>query len=572
MRRFIVIGCMIISLIILIWGVIKFRAINTKITRQGFSDVREQRLKDDNTKRADAMPVTAIINPEAGTVPAGDISWDNISGSLNLNTVLIQDNNSRVIYFGSDNAVFKTEDGGQTWRSILLISGQNNAVKFLLNDAEDNNSLYAATGNGLFYSHNQGESWKRIFRGKNYLERECTTLAVLPSGIYLGTKGGLFISKDRGFIWNKQKGKLADSHILSIAVDSREAGYIYVACVHGVFVTKDSGQSWERIFVAKGIEENNGDAQEVIDDQDDEEQVSDIKYITIDRNHPDYLFLAVSKGVYRSVDKGLTWDLLSSRGLVGRDIRFLLISPDSTLYAVTISGIFKYEGQRWHILSLGLESGDVRALGLDKQGNLYAVCDKGLFKAKIVSYKNSIISGYFKNDPEIDEVQKAAIKYAEVEPEKVLRWRKQAAMSAWLPKLSVGMDRDKNKTVSSNIWGTYGTTTTSGKYYAGPDDETRDNNKNWNVSLSWELGDLIWNDAQTSIDTRSRLIVQLRNDILDEVTKIYFERIRVKMEMDNLRIEDRKKRLEKELRLQELTASLNALTGGYFSSRIKGKL
>lgn len=64
-------------------------------------------------------------------------------------------------------------------------------------------------------------------------------------------------------------------------------------------------------------------------------------------------------------------------------------------------------------------------------------------------------------------------------------------------------------------------------------------------------------------------MVQLRDDILDEVTKIYFERLRVKMELDNLSIEDRKKRFEKELKLQELTASLDAFTGGYFSQQIK---
>jgi len=58
---------------------------------------------------------------------------------------------------------------------------------------------------------------------------------------------------------------------------------------------------------------------------------------------------------------------------------------------------------------------------------------------------------------------------------------------------------------------------------------------------------------------------------LDEVTKLYFERIRVKMELDDLRLEDRKKRSEKELKIAELTASIDALTGGYFSKNIKNK-
>jgi len=61
-------------------------------------------------------------------------------------------------------------------------------------------------------------------------------------------------------------------------------------------------------------------------------------------------------------------------------------------------------------------------------------------------------------------------------------------------------------------------------------------------------------------------VVQLRDDILDEVNKVYFERLRVKIELDNLSIEEKNKRAQKQLRLEELTACLDGLTGGYFSS------
>jgi len=509
---------------------------------------------------------------------AKDIIWDDIGReNLNLRTVLVNPDNPKVIYVGSSNAVLKSEDGGVSWRNILSVRGQNKAVNFLLLVSD---SLYAATANGLFYSLNQGKDWKIIFKGKNSLENECTTLAVLPDAMYLGTKGGLFISKDQGHSWYKETAKLGNSHILTIAYNLKETDYIYIACADGVFKSKDSGQTWERTFVTSPTESGNGE-EEVAEDQDEEKQESTIRYVSIDFNNSNYLYLATAKGVYRSLDRGQTWNSFSDDGLLSKEAQFLLVSKESQLYAVTKSGIFEYKGERWQELSLRLAVDKVNFLALDNRDNLYAATSKGLFKANLsyaaAEQEADTISLYSRDEPDINDVQQAAIKYAEVEPEKIIKWRKQAAKRALLPEVTVGMDRDKNKTISKNIWGIYssygtnGNVTAPGRYYIGPDDETNYNNENWGVSLTWDLGDLIWNDDQANIDVRSKLMVQLRDDILDEVTKLYFERLRVKMELDNLSIEDRKKRFEKELKMQELTAMLDALTGGYFSQQLKLK-
>jgi hypothetical protein len=493
-----------------------------------------------------------------------EISWEDIGGgNINLRTVSVHPQNQSIIYIGLDTGLFRTDDGGGNWKNILSLRGQKRAVNFLFFDTKENNSLYVATANGLFYASYEGQHAKRIYQGKNAWENECTALAVLPSAIYLGTKGGLFVSKDKGRSWHRERTQLGNSHILAIAYNAKEPGYIYVACIDGVFKTQDSGQSWGRIFIAKPTENGTDtDAEEENEDRDEEIKFSRIRFISIDPNNPSRLYLGTSRGVYKSQDMGGAWELMPDYGLLNREIKFLLISSQSKIYAVTKSGIFTYNNNRWEELSLRLTAGEVRSLTLDNQDNLYAACEKGFFRMKKEYFskdsKDSTIVMYYKEEPKIAEVQQAAIKYAEVESEKIKEWRKKAKMKAILPKLTVGLDRSE----SSN-YEIY-TSATTHYIYEGPDDKSN----GWDVTLSWELGDLIWNDDQTSIDVRSRLMVELRDDILDEVTKLYFERIRVKMELDNLSIEERKKRFEKELRLQELTASLDALTGGYFSQQL----
>ena len=83
--------------------------------------------------------------------------------------------------------------------------------------------------------------------------------------------------------------------------------------------------------------------------------------------------------------------------------------------------------------------------------------------------------------------------------------------------------------------------------------------------LSWDFANLIWNSDQISIDTRSRLMVQLRQDILEEVTRLYFERRRLCAEFQGNPTSDAILLHERRLRIEEVSAQLDALTGGWFS-------
>jgi len=495
---------------------------------------------------------------------AGEITWDLISkDNLNLTAVLVNPQRPQVIYAGSGNRVIKSVDGGENWRNVLFVKGQNAKVNYLSLSINPKSTLYAATGNGLFKSNDDGENWSRIFRGKDYLESECMALIERSGCIYLGTRKGFFVSKDNGCTWQKQNGDLANSQIFAIAENLKE-NFLFIACSDGVFRSRGSNESWEKVFVESGPESQEVNSEEIIEGNDDAECVSKIKHMAIDTSK-DTVYLATAKGVYYSLDNGSSWNPLSCFGLLEKEIRFLLVSADSVLYCLTKNGVYSYKQERWHELSDGLYSQSFNFLDLDKRGDLYAASEKGLFKARVISensgkIKENIVASYYKNEPKINELRLVAVKYAEVEPEKIERWRKQASRRAFFPRVSAGINRD-----AGDLW----------HWESGSSTKTGDDvlikgrdSLEWDLTLSWDLGEIIWSNAQTSIDVRSKLMVQLREEILDELNKIYFERIRVKMEIDNLSIEDRKKRFEKELKLQELTASLDALTGGYFSRHI----
>ncbi|MDD2927836.1 MAG: hypothetical protein PHE30_03190 [Candidatus Omnitrophica bacterium] len=512
-----------------------------------------------------AIAILAGVGFVFGSCWASEPAWQEISrGVLNVKTALFQPGNPEIIYIGTDKGIFKTEDAGDSWRKVLSIRGDKHNINYLAPGVFDKKTVYAATGGGLFFSTNEGQSWNRVFRGKNSLETDCSAVLLMPDKIYLGTQCGLFVSKDNGRSWHKAPGRLGNSRIFNFAYLPQEPDYLYLACTDGVFKSVNSGKDWERIFSTHPVE-NSAELEEENEDRDEQERHSAIRYITIDPHNPDGIYLATDRGVYRSKDRGKTWELLSEYGLLSRAAQFLLFSDKAQLYAVTKSGVFNYKNERWRELSFKLSGCQINFLALDKEAHLYACTERGLYRMGSgqvdAPADQDIIAQYSKGEPEIQGVQRQAIKYAEVSPEKINFWRKQAAVKAILPKLSAGIGRD-----TGDLWHWEGGSTT--KLYDDVLVKGRDA-LDWDVTLTWDLSELIWNNDQTSIDTRSRLMVQLRDDILDEVNKLYFERLRVKIELDNLQIEDRKKRFEKELRLKELTASLDALTGGYFSNQIQ---
>jgi len=507
--------------------------------------------------------VVVWLTVMVGVLLAEDFAWEDIGReNLNCQSLLVNARESKIIFAGKPGSILKTDNAGKSWRRVLAVKGRFSGINALVMEKDNGNVVYAATGNGLYRTSNLGERWERIFRGKTELENQCTAVLNTAQAIFVGTKAGLFISRDYGRSWYKQQAGIGSDCILNIESTAGQNAAVYLAASSGIFKSLDSGKSWERIYVSNTRRDSEEDTVQDEPEQPDNKPAQ-INFIKADTRKSNLLYFSCARGVYRSLNQGQSWEKLTEYGLLNRDVRMLCLADSSEIFALTASGVFLYRDERWIELSFGLAAGKLNYLVLDNKANIYIAGEKGIYKANPKNNSNSLpvvlLQEYLKSEPKVRDVQEAAIKYAEVSPDKIAQWRKGASRKALLPQVSIGLDRN-----STDLWHWEGGSTTR-----SDDDVLRrgKDNIDWDVSVSWDLSDLIWNDAQTNIDVRSKLMVELRDDILDQVNKLYFEHLRVKSELDNLAIEDRSKRFDKQLKLQELVASLDALTSGYYSEQ-----
>jgi hypothetical protein len=469
--------------------------------------------------------------------------WQNVTPALlDIKDILISCKNYRDIYIATSQGVFKSKDKINQWQLVLKLK----EVVFLFEDKYG--FLYAGNKDELYFSDNQGMIWRRLYRSNK--GESLTDFTVVDNYcLYLGTDRGIVFSEDKGKTW--QKLSLEKFYTLKIVYAPLHK-FLYILTEKGLYRLDPNKRFLECIFIQKKY--SNQDIDSNLTEEDSELQPNyTYKVKDIEVDNQGNLYLATQGGVLVSYDRGNSWNLLADSGLLRKDIDLIYIK-DSKLYAINSSGVFLYKIDRWVEISLRLPVVKINALAEDEMGNLYIATNKGLFKSLNSNYSNhKDLDDLFKDEPDILEVQKKALSYAGVvEPAQIEKHRILARIKAILPTLK--FDYDKTITYYSN--------TNSTRFAVGPYD--------WGVSLSWNLSDLIWSEQQRLIDSQARLLIELRNDLLDEVNKLYFERLRIKQELLSGNLEPNKYK-EKIIKLKELTASLDALTGGCFSQLIREK-
>lgn len=466
------------------------------------------------------------------------------------------------VFAASRKSVYETQDGGKNWKHRFQSTAEAEITAIAY--TSESKAIFAATTHGLYGSFDEGAHWSLLTRSAGEETAACTTIAVSANAqhrLALGTQAGLLLSTDGGKSWKRAEVGGMD-RIVQAVFSPDNPDMLYVLTESRLFAGSLQRNEWQTMAASLTLTEDGASAEPEAGETSGESQPF-FRTIVINPVDTLQIHLGTARGIRESLDGGKSWHWLADSGLRSTDIKQLLWQAHSpaVLYAATARGLFRYEAssQSWQPLSSPASSPAYDLAG-ETQG-IWAASADGLFWYDATFSANPTASELesllrnFVHEPTVEQVCQAAIRYAEVHPDKIRKWRRQAAWQALMPNVSFGYDRDSATDIHVD----------EGTFPNFQVLETTDRDAGFDFSITWDLGELIWNEDQTSIDNRSKLMVQLRDDLVNEVVRTYFERRRIQVALIADPPKNDQALLEKELRIQELTALIDGLTGGFFS-------
>ncbi len=280
--------------------------------------------------------------------------------SPNVRQIVIDPKTPTTIYvvpFDIGKGVFKSTDGGMTWRSLYVGYLDPYMVTALAIDPVTPTTLYAgispkgtglAPQVGVVKSTDGGIHWNTANTGMNLPSTQAGVFALAvdpktPTNVYAGTDGsGVFKSANGGATWTAINTGLFPPNwpqymVSSIAVDPVTPATVYAALSSAAKST-NGGATWSQL---------NTHADEFV----------------IDPKTPTTLYAgSINYGISKSTDGGATWTYVNN-GLPSPyaypDVYALVVDPQTptTLYAaLSQEGVFKTTngGASWSAINTGL--------------------------------------------------------------------------------------------------------------------------------------------------------------------------------------------------------------------------
>ena len=250
----------------------------------------------------------------------GGKSWTNVGlkHSEHIGRIAISPKDGNTVFVasegplwspGGDRGLYKTTDGGKTWKKVLNVS-ENTGFADVVIDADDPDTIYAAAyqrrrhvwtlidggpESAIYRSVDGGSTWNKLKSGLPSVDLGRIGLAISPvdHNVVYATieaaeeKGGIFRSSDRGATWERRNPyDTTAMYYGQIFADPKNVDRIYVMNVL-IRVSDDGGKTLHPL----------GEKYKHVDNH----------VIWIDPADTNYYLVGCDGGLYESFDRGANW-------------------------------------------------------------------------------------------------------------------------------------------------------------------------------------------------------------------------------------------------------------------------
>jgi len=329
--------------------------------------------------------------------------------------------NHSEIYVGvSAGNIWKTSNNGTTWSPIFdsygayaigcLAMDPGNPYVIWAGTGENNHQRQLGYGDGVYKTEDGGGSWKNMGLKDS---RQIGMIAIDPRNsdvVYVAAEGsiwgpggerGLYKTTDGGKTWNKVLDISENTGVNNVIMDPRNPDVLYATSEQrrrhvytkigggpesAVYKSKDAGKTWDKIM--KGLPSSNIGGMG----------------IAISPVNPDVLYLIAEAagddgGFFRSVNRGASWEKMGPHASQGQYYNEIVCDPknvDKVYSMETIAQVTLDGGKTWNSVgnnqrhvddhALWIDPDDTKHIYIGGDGGIYETFDEGknyIFKSNL---------------------------------------------------------------------------------------------------------------------------------------------------------------------------------------------
>ncbi len=204
----------------------------------------------------------------------------------------------------------------------VFLTDTINALSFTGDERNGVPGMFAATNAGLFRSYDIEKGWEVVPYGPRLDVRTLcvSTSPQEPETIFVGTSNsGVLVSRDNGKTWESVRGVPTEAPVNVIERDPKRADNVYIGTTQTLYVSHDGGQRWLR----RGGNLPLGSFTSVLVNPENPDEV----FVGNAYERGGKVFTAAEGGgVFRSTDRGMTWQRLDP-ALPSRRVWALAFDP-----------------------------------------------------------------------------------------------------------------------------------------------------------------------------------------------------------------------------------------------------